>query len=110
MAKNKNPRRGIIQTLLITRQIFGENPTYCKRCKKRLSFKMIRGDASYTLLCNCGCTLVQYHRPDKYHKTCFWTTQFIPAKKFDPKHKNKDQIERLGFEKTEKNGAKIYEK
>jgi predicted nucleic acid-binding Zn-ribbon protein len=102
---------GIVQVMLITRQHFGTIPTYCIKCDKKVSFKMVREDSSYTQLCGCGCSLFQYHKPDEFHSTAFFTRKFIPSSKYDPTHKEKDELQKIGFSKEQKeNGKTVYKK
>lgn len=103
-------KHGIVQIVIITRQHFGTVPTYCTKCKEPISFKIIKEDGSYTQLCKCGCNIFQFHLPDKFHKTPFFTRKFISAKAYNPDFKNKDLLEKEGFEKTEKNGVSKYTK
>ena len=102
-------KTGLMQVMVITRQHFGKIPTYCLRCKEKISFKIVKTDATYTQLCPCGCTIFQYHAPDEFHKTAFYTKKFIAKKNFDPNHKNKSEPERAGFKKIqEKSGKTVY--
>jgi len=100
---------GIIQVAVITRQHFGQIATFCLRCDEIISFKVVREDGSYTQLCKCGCNLFQFHAPDEFHKNAFFTRRFISSKKYDPKMKNKHELEKIGFKKTtEKNGKVVF--
>lgn len=108
--EKKTTRPGLLQITLITKQHFGTTPTYCTKCKKRVTFKMIRADSSYTQMCACGCSLIQFHKPDTYHKGIFYTKKFIPAKKYDPNYKGKDDFEKEGFKKVQENGKTVYSK
>lgn len=101
---------GMLQVAIITRQVFGQVPTFCSRCKEIKSFKIVRDDGSYTILCKCGCRLIQYHSPDDFHSTAFFTEKFIPKIAYDKNHKNKDDFERIGFEKKIGNGKVVYVK
>jgi hypothetical protein len=97
--EEKKVKWGLIQIALVIKQLFGTTDTFCINCGKKISFKRIREDGSYTQLCDCGCNLIQYHKPDEFHKMFYFTRKFIPKKKYDPNYKNKSELEKIGFEK-----------
>lgn len=102
---------GVIHVILITRQHFGQIPTYCKKCRKPITFKLMADGFSYTKKCDCGCNIFSYYEPDVSHRTAFYTRVFVPAAKFDPAYKHKDSLEKQGFKKLEQpNGKKVYSK
>jgi len=88
-------------------QMLGKIKTYCLKCKKERTLHFLDDEGSYTLRCDCGCEIFRYHSPDKFHEKHYFTRNFIPKSKYKKDFKEKDDLEKMGFEKKE-NGK--YEK
>jgi len=94
---------------VIRRQGVGEIKTYCTRCEKLVSFRLIDTRGSFTWLCACGCSIFKYHDADKFHDEPYYTKNFIPKQLFDREFKRKDLFEKQGFKKiVKKNGDSKY--
>jgi len=97
-------------SIKIAKQRFEAIPTFCSKCKARVTFKLINKEKSdFTTKCKCGCTVYKSHLKDEYHKTEFYTVIFIPVKKHIKDYKNKNVLERQGFKKKiNKSNRQVY--
>jgi hypothetical protein len=78
-----------------------EIPVYCKLCKQKVTFKETKEDEIYTRKCGCGCEILQYHEPDNFHITKYFTRKYISEKEFIKNYQNKNCLEQNGFRKLE---------
>ena len=92
---------GLIQNIVVLKQMQGEIPTYCKKCKMKITFSSFDDVGSYTKKCNCGCEINRFHSADEFHETPFFTKNFVSSKEFIKNYKTKDPAELLGFKKIE---------
>lgn len=99
---------GVLQRLIISRQLFGLLPTFCVKCKEIKSFKIIDPDGSYTIRCHCGCRILKYHLPDQNHLTAFFIEKYVTKEEYDRNYKKKSIPEQYGFKKIEKNGKMVF--
>lgn len=70
--------------------------TFCKRCKKKRTFKFYE-DGSYTILCKCGCEIFRYYEKDQFHEKPFYTRNFVSIRQFNQALHDKKGFEKLGF-------------
>lgn len=68
----------------------GQQKTYCAKCGKIISFKLLDFSDknpfgyNYTRKCGCGVEINYYKKPDEFHSEEFW------VKVFKTKYENKD--------------------
>jgi len=82
----------------ILKQFSGEVDTFCKRCKKKRSIKIME-DSSFTIKCKCGCDVHRYYEKDEFHDKPFYTRNFISHKEFNEIIHKREEFEKLGFKK-----------
>ena len=100
---------GLIQVGIVISRSFGTSQTFCKKCGKTETFKIIDGLGSHTYLCGCGCTIYKYCLPDENHDKFYFLKTFVSKSLYNKKFKNMDKIEQLGFKKSvNKNGDVSY--
>lgn len=89
----------------IIKQLFGEIPTYCGKCGKKITFKLLYFSRknplgkNYTKKCGCGIEINYYNEADKYHETEYFVQVF--RSKYQEKEKNYEK-------KVFKNGKTKY--
>lgn len=103
-------RGGFMQIILVSMRSFGTAQTFCKKCSKVETFKLIDTDGSHSYLCGCGCTIYRFHYPDDFHEKGYFVKSFVPATEYDPNYKGKNEFEKEGFHKKIINGKIIYER
>lgn len=101
---------GLIQNIVVLKQMQGNIPTYCIKCRKRIIYSQFSDDGSYTKKCNCGCEINRFHKPDNYHDEPYFLKSFVSKKQYIPNYKEKDLIEKSGFVKTETSKGVKYVK
>ena len=92
----------------VIQSLTNEIPVYCAKCKKIQTFKETKEDEEYTRKCGCGCEIIKFHLKDEYHLTDYFTRKYISSKEFIKDYKNKDELEKAGFDKRETKGKTIY--
>lgn len=90
---------GVIQRLIVSKQMFNDIPTYCKKCGQKRTLKFFGFDGSYTWKCGCGCEIFKFHDADKDNVTCYFTRNFVSKKEYRKDYKNLDDFEKAGFKK-----------
>lgn len=96
----------LLQTGFITKQVLGDTPTICMKCRKTETSKFyVDNDGSlpvgsFTKRCGCGTWIMKHHFPDEHNSTDYFTKAFVPVHVFDKDFKNKDSFEREGFKKV----------
>jgi hypothetical protein len=101
---------GLIQNLIVLKQLQGNIATYCRSCKKRISYSQFDDDGSYTKKCGCGCEVNRFHKADQFHNEPYYLKTFISKKQFNPNYKKLDEAEKQGFKKIETNKGVMYVK
>ena len=76
----------------IIKKELGEIPTFCGKCGKPITFKLLYFSnknphgKNYTKKCLCGIEINYYNKPDKFHETEFYLKVF--RSKYQDKEKN----------------------
>lgn len=82
------------------KQVSGEIPTFCGKCGKIITKKLLYFSEknpfgfNHTEKCNCGCAINYYNKPDEFHKTEFYLKVF--RSKFKDREKNFKKVFRNG--------------
>ena len=103
-------KAGMMQSIMITMRAFGRLQTFCKKCGREETFKILDFNGTHSYLCKCGFSLYKFHKPDEFHKKAYFLKVFIPASKYDPNHKHKSELEKIGFKRKEVNGKTVFER
>jgi hypothetical protein len=91
---------------VIMHRATGSTNTFCLKCGKRETFKLLndaksmRADCDHSYLCACGCTIYRFHEPDQSHETEYFVKSFIPREQYAKNYKIGKQFETNGFKKT----------
>lgn len=100
----------LIEPLIISMRACGTLQTFCKKCNRLETFKIIDQQGSHTYMCGCGCTIYRFHMADEFHRKSYFVKSFVPSTEFDPEYKSKNEFEKAGFQKKHVNGKTVYER
>lgn len=103
---------GILERVERIHRAHGNIKTICKKCDQPETMKFYDEDnlslpkGSFTTKCGCGVWIFRFYnvalKPDPNNPVSYFTKAFSPANHYDPDYKNKDFLERNGFQRNKK--------
>lgn len=92
---------GLLQRIILSRQLFGEMQTRCNCCGDLETIKILDkyADGSFTRKCGCGCAIYRFHEPDQNNEKSYFVKYYIPKNKYKKDYCKMDSFEKHGFKK-----------
>jgi hypothetical protein len=101
---------GLAEQIILSRNFWGDIPTFCSKCKLIETLKILEDEQSYTRKCGCGVAIYRAHEKDEGHQGFYFSKTFISKESFIKGHTKKTTTQKLGFQTETKNGKQILVK